>query len=94
VSGVGRIITSDACVAEGAAYLSGIEPRFSEAYAQTGPLPLRLKSDGFRALLDAIVSQQISVAAANGVWSKMRAAGACSRAGVMRLSDEELLADR
>ena len=89
---IGRIITSDACVAEGAAYLAGIEPRFAAALSETGTLPLRLRKDGFRALLDAIVSQQISVAAANGVWERMRRAGACSRAGVQRMSDDELRA--
>ena len=87
---VGRIITTDACVAEGAAYLAAQEPRFAHALAQTGPLPLRRKPDGFSALLDAIVSQQISVAAANGIWQRMKAAQACSRAGINRLGDEDL----
>lgn len=87
---VGRIITSDACVAEGAAFLARIEPRFAAALTETGPLPLRLKPDGFRALLDAIVSQQISVAAARGIWARMEAAGACSRAAIRRMSDQEL----
>ena len=75
---------------EGAAFLAELDPRFAEALAQTGPLPLRLRKDGFRSLLDAIVSQQISVAAANGIWRRMTAAGACSRAGILRMSDEEL----
>ena len=89
---VGRIIRDEACIAEGAAYLASIEPRFQRALEETGPLPLRLRGDGFRALLDAIVSQQISVAAADGIWARMQAAGACSRAGVMRMSDAELKA--
>lgn len=87
-----RIITSAACVAEGAAWLAAREPRFADALARTGPLPLRLRGDGFRALLDAIVSQQISVAAASGIWERLRAAGACSKAGIRRLSDAELRA--
>lgn len=89
---VGRIIETDACVAEGAAFLRGLDPVLAHALDLTGPLPLRRKSDGFRALLDAIVSQQISVAAARGIWQRMQAAGACSKAGVMRLSDEDLRA--
>lgn len=89
---VGRIIETPACVAEGAAWLAAREPRFATALTLTGPLPLRRRKDGFRALLDAIVSQQISVAAADGIWNRMRAAGACSRAGVRRKTDEELRA--
>ena len=89
---IGRIIETDACVAEGAAWLAAKEPRFAHALDLTGKLPLRRRKDGFRALLDAIVSQQISVAAADGIWARMRAAGACSQAGIRRLSDEDLRA--
>ncbi len=70
-----RIIISDACVAQGAAFLAEREPRFKAALAQTGPLPLRLKPDGFTALFSAIVSQQVSVASANAIWGRLVAAG-------------------
>ncbi|MXY33865.1 MAG: DNA-3-methyladenine glycosylase 2 family protein, partial [Boseongicola sp. SB0664_bin_43] len=52
--GIGRIIETPACVAEGADYLSRREPRFRRALALTGPLPLRRRKDGFAPLLDAI----------------------------------------
>jgi len=71
VVSVGRIIRSDECVAEGAAYLADLEPRFDMALQQIGKLPLRLRGDGFPALLDAIVSQQISVAAAKSRQPKI-----------------------
>ncbi len=87
-----RVIKGADCIAEGTAYLAQIEPKFAHALGQIGPVPLRLRKDGFRALLDAIVSQQISVAAANGIWNRMRAAGACSAAGIKRMSDDELRA--
>ena len=45
---------------------------------------------GFEALLSAIVSQQISVAAARGVWAKLEAAGATQAAQVLALSEAEL----
>ena len=61
---IGRIITSDACVAEGAAWLAAQDGRMAAALADTGPLPLRLRADGFAQLLSAIVSQQVSVASA------------------------------
>ena len=89
---IGRIIETPQCVAEGAAWLASSEPRLAHALELTGPLPLRRRTDGYRALLDAIVSQQISVAAADGIWERMRAAGACSQAGIRRMSDEELRA--
>ena len=54
-----RIIRSDADVAEGAAWLAEQEPRFAHALSRTGPLPLRLRPDGFAGLLDIIIGQQV-----------------------------------
>ena len=72
---VGRIITCDADVAEGAAWLAARCPRMAHALACTGPLPLRRRPDGFAQLFSAIVSQQVSVASANAIWSRIEAAG-------------------
>ena len=87
-----RIIASDADVAEGAAHLARIEPRFAHALRQTGPLPLRRRKDGFEELLAAIVSQQISVAAANGIWRRMKAAKLTGPRKVLWASEDELRA--
>ena len=87
-----RIITSDACVAEGAAALAAMDERFATALAQTGPLPLRLRKDGFTALLDAIVSQQISVAAAASIWGRMRTAKLTGPRKILWASDDDLRA--
>ena len=73
---VGRIIETDADVAEGAAWLAAAEPRFAAALERTGPLPLRRHPDGFATLLSAIVSQQVSTAAARAVWARLEALGA------------------
>ncbi len=89
---VGRIIHSEACLAEGATWLAAAEPRFAEALEMTGPLPLRLKPEGFEALLSAIVSQQLSVAAANGIWGRLEGAGALTPAGIALLDDDALRA--
>ncbi|MEL6582838.1 MAG: DNA-3-methyladenine glycosylase 2 family protein [Pseudomonadota bacterium] len=89
---VGRIIVSDACVAEGAAWLAAREPRFAKALAQTGPLPLRRREGGFARLLSAIVSQQVSVAAAEGIWKRLEAAEATSIDGVLSRDAEALRA--
>ncbi|SFC37202.1 DNA-3-methyladenine glycosylase family protein [Tropicimonas isoalkanivorans] len=71
---VGRIIETPACVAEGADWLARAEPRFADALSRTGPLPLRRRRDGFEALLSAIVSQQVSVASADAIWARLKAA--------------------
>ena len=89
---VGRIIETEACVAEGAEWLAGNHPAFGRALALTGPLPLRRQADGFTALLDAIVGQQVSVASANAIWARMEAAGVTEQATMAVASDEELRA--
>ncbi|PZQ47962.1 MAG: 3-methyladenine DNA glycosylase [Rhodovulum sulfidophilum] len=87
---VGRIIETEADVAEGAAWLAAREPRFAEALALTGALPLRRRSDGFATLFSAIVSQQVSTASANAIWARIEALGAHDPAALARASDEEL----
>jgi len=87
-----RIIASEADVVEGAAHLARIEPRFAHALQQTGPLPLRRRKDGFEELLAAIVSQQISVAAANGIWRRMKTAKLTGPRKVLWASEDELRA--
>ncbi|NQZ73689.1 MAG: DNA-3-methyladenine glycosylase 2 family protein [Dinoroseobacter sp.] len=89
---VGRIITSEACVAEGAAWLAAREVRFADALKQTGALPLRLKPDGFETLLSAIVSQQVSVASANAIFGRLKAARLTGPRKVMWASEDELRA--
>ena len=86
----GRIIETDADVKEGAAYLSGICPRLKAAYAQTGDLPLRRSEDGFERLLSAIVSQQVSVASANAIWTRLKTAGLDTPCAVLGASDDAL----
>ncbi|MGB5068618.1 MAG: DNA-3-methyladenine glycosylase 2 family protein [Albidovulum sp.] len=79
---IGRLVVSDDCVAEGAAWLAGREPRFADALAVTGPLPLRLRPGGFAALLNAIMAQQVSVASANAIWQRLLVAGLTDEAAV------------
>ena len=71
-----RIIIAPTCVAEGAQWLATAEPRFAEALKLSGAPPLRRRPDGFAQLLSAIVSQQVSVAAANAIWGRMRGCAA------------------
>ena len=87
-----NLIKTEADVAEGAAWLAAREPRFALALLETGPLPLRLREGGFSALLRAIVSQQISVAAAAGVWARLEAAGVTEVKAVAQMDVESLRA--
>lgn len=90
--GVGRIIETDACVVEGIEYLCKEDTRFARAYAETGALPLRRKPEGFAELLSAIVSQQVSVASANAIWSRVEEAGLVTELAVRQALFEDLQA--
>ncbi|MEP2781066.1 MAG: DNA-3-methyladenine glycosylase 2 family protein [Pseudoruegeria sp.] len=89
---VGRLIVTTDCVAEGAEYLRNLDPRFAQALLVTGPLPLRRKKDGFEALLSAIVSQQVSVASANAIWTRMKVAKTTGPLKIKWASDQDLRA--
>lgn len=85
-----RVITSDACVAEGAAWLSAAHPQFASAMHVLPKLPLRLRPDGFAQLLNAVVSQQVSVASANAIWGRIEQAGMINPAAVNAATETAL----
>lgn len=87
-----RIIETEQDVAEGAAHLVAICPRLRHAHGLTGPLPLRRHPDGFARLLGAIVSQQVSVASANAIWSRLEAAQLTDPEAIIAVGDEGLRA--
>lgn len=91
-SALPRIIHSDACVAEGVAWLCAHDPAMARAYAATGPLPLRRRPDGFAQLLSAIVSQQVSVASARAIWARLDAAGLTTPEAIAAQSADDLRA--
>lgn len=88
----GRIIETEACVAEGAAWLAARDPRFAALLNETGPLPLRRRPDGFAALLNAILGQQVSTASAAALWTRMEAAGLVTESAVAAASGDVLRA--
>ncbi|SPF80155.1 DNA-3-methyladenine glycosylase family protein [Pseudoprimorskyibacter insulae] len=89
---LGRIIETEACVAEGAAWLISHEPRFAYALELTGPLPLRRNPQGFNQLLGAIISQQVSVASARAIRARLDAAGMTAPAPILATDEEGLRA--
>jgi DNA-3-methyladenine glycosylase II len=87
-----RRITCQADVDADAVQLADRHPQFAKALAQTGPLPLRLRKDGFEQLLSAIVSQQVSVASANAIWARVVAAEMNSAVTILTASEDDLRA--
>lgn len=85
-----RILTSDACIAEGCVWLAKAEPRFAEAIALCGLPPLRRRSGGFDDLLGAIVSQQVSVASARAIKTRLEEAGYSHPGAILSATDDTL----
>ena len=77
-----RIIFSNACLSEGIESLSENDAVLKEAFKLGSPMQLRLREPGFSNLVSVIVSQQISVAAADSILKKM---------GHEMISSEELI---
>lgn len=80
-------IETDEDVADGFARLCDMEPKFAVI---SGPLPLRRRADGFGALLNAIVGQQVSTASAAAIWSRLQAEGLDGEGAVAAASEEAL----
>jgi DNA-3-methyladenine glycosylase II len=85
-------IKNTADLERGMIHLAQVEPQFASAYEETGPLPLRLRPEGFATLLDAIISQQLSVASASSIKKKMKSIAAFEPENLGTLSDEDLRA--
>src|SRR5437660_614444 len=61
-------------VAAATAYLSEVDPVMQTTIERIGPCTLQPDPDAFGALVDAIISQQISVKAADAIMARVRAA--------------------
>jgi len=85
-----RIIETDADVEEGAAWLAALDPRFAVALEQTGRLPLRRRENGFGALMNTVVGQQVSKASALAIWKRVKAVGLDIQANVVAASELDL----
>lgn len=87
-----RLIDAEADLAEGMAHLAAACPVWARVLPQIGPIPLRRRPDGFAAILDAVISQQLSVASANAIARKLAAAGLDTPSAILAASDEALRA--
>jgi DNA-3-methyladenine glycosylase II len=57
----------------GLARLTAADPRFAAVLAVAGPPMLRRRPGGFAGLASIIVSQQLSTASANAIWTRLAA---------------------
>ncbi|OAN83007.1 3-methyladenine DNA glycosylase [Jannaschia sp. EhC01] len=80
-------IETEEDLARGFAQLCEMEPIFTII---SKPLPLRRRPDGFGALMNAIVGQQVSTASASAIWSRLQAAGFDREEAVFQSTDEDL----
>lgn len=72
--------------------LAKIEPLFGRAITAIGYPPPRLRDRGYQTLLRTIVGQQVSVVAANAIWSKLEAkVGAGLAPEAIAAASDELL---
>lgn len=85
-----RVIAGPACIEEGTAWLVARDEGLARARAETGPWPDRLRGGGFPALVQAIVSQQVSVASAKAIGARVEAAGLHDPI-VVRAAEDDLL---
>ena len=88
----GRILRREADLAEGIDWLRRREPRFDTVLAGGTGIPLRRREPGFAALLQSIVSQQLSVAAADAIWRRLAGGGTPTPAGILAADPSHLAA--
>lgn len=79
-------------LAEALAHLARVCPRMAAAIETHGAPEIRRRPEGFSALLQILVEQQVSVAAGRAIWARLEAAGAVSAEAVLDRDEEALRA--
>jgi DNA-3-methyladenine glycosylase II len=69
-----RLIQTDADIEEGLVFLTRRDRRLRKVIRAAGTVPLRRSGDGFVGLARIVVAQQLSVASATAIWSRLQAA--------------------
>lgn len=84
-------ITCDADLEEGMAALHALHPDWAAIIERTGIPPLRRREGGFAELAAIIVSQQLSVASARAVWTRVETVLApLTPERILAATDEEM----
>lgn len=87
-----RIIETADDLAEGSAFLVRVCPVWARVLPDLGPLPLRRRADGFSAIVDAVVGQQISIHAAAAIAGRMAEAGLTTAEAIAAADDAAMQA--
>ena len=87
-----QIIETQQDIQEGFEYLARVEPKFARAKAVSGEIPLRRREGGFNALLEMILSQQVSVASANAISERLGKAGYKDQSKLSKATEEAVRA--
>ena len=66
-------IETTADIADGLTALARIDPRLGRIIDVSGDIPLRRRTPGFEGLIRIVVSQQVSVASAEAIWTRLAA---------------------
>jgi DNA-3-methyladenine glycosylase II len=86
----GVILSTEFELTEAAAELARREQVFAKVLPDLSPLPLRRVPDGFLALRDSIIGQQVSVASARAIRARMDAAGLAHEETVAAADEDAL----
>jgi len=86
-----RPVLDNDLLAEGLEALATLDNDVARALAEAGPPALRRREPGFEALLGAIVSQQVSKAAAATIWGRLVSAADPSTPQTLLALDEDAL---
>jgi DNA-3-methyladenine glycosylase II len=89
-----RRIETDDDVRAGLKALLHLDPTLAPVIAEAGPVPLRRRAPGFTGLARIVVSQQVSAAAAEAIWTRFtaRLGGDPTSEAILALEDAELKA--
>ena len=86
-----RPIRDAADIQAAIAGLVAIAPDFAVIARKAGPVPLRFQPPGYRGLAGIVVSQMVSRASADAIWTRLEAlAGAVDAEAVLALTDQQL----
>jgi len=74
----------------GLAHLASVDPDIARAIERVGAPEQRRRAPGFAALVNIIVSQQVSLQSAAAIWERLSALGPVTAEGVLALGEEGL----
>lgn len=84
-------LSSDEALAQQLQSLLQLDPRLSTVHDIAGPFSPRVSEPGFAGLARIVCGQQVSVASANAIWSRLQAQpGAATPEGFLALGEEGL----